>query len=136
MNTVLLIEDNLEIASLLRLIISRGGHRVLLAASLAEAEGIWSASKSEIDLLVTDNALPDGSGITYAERLHREKPTLKVIVVSGMPGPGFPPHFLRLDKPFQMAAFLNTLELALAGKDSPPPGTPPFFIRNDAVDAG
>lgn len=114
MRTVLLIEDSPEIASILRLVISRTGHRALLASNLAEADKIWSAYKAEIELVVTDNALPDGSGIAFAESLVRERPGLKVIVASGMPGTNLPADFHRVDKPFDVAEFIAKFHQALA----------------------
>lgn len=113
MRTVLLIEDHLEVASLLRQLIARCGHRALMARNLAEAEQIWSESKSVIDLLLTDNSLPDGSGIRFAELLALEKPGLKVIVSSGIPSHELPPGFQRIDKPFKVQDFLKTIQQAL-----------------------
>src|SRR5688572_16946700 len=113
MNTVLLIEDQFDVASMLRLILSRGGYRALMAHNLGEARGIWAAYKNEIDLVLTDNNLPDGSGVQFAQFLVHEKPSLKVAVASGIPQDNLPRSFYRVDKPFQISDLLDTLALAL-----------------------
>jgi DNA-binding NtrC family response regulator len=115
MYTVLLIEDQFDVASLLRLVLSRNGYRALLASNLSEAENIWAAFGHEIHAVITDNSLPDGSGLRFAEHLTREKPALKVIVASGLPTE-IPPEFERADKPFHISKLLQTLERLL-----PPP---------------
>jgi DNA-binding NtrC family response regulator len=117
MHTVLLIEDQFDVASMLRLILSRGGYRALLANNLAEARDIWSAYKNEIDLVLTDNNLPDGSGVQFAQHLAHEKPSLKVVVASGIPQDNLPRSFYRADKPFHMSDLLDTLATALNEPD-------------------
>ena len=119
MHTVLLIEDQFEIASMIRLMTSQSGRRALLAMNLTEAEQIWNAFKNEIHLVVADNALPDGSGITFAERIRQERPTLRVIITSGNPEPFLPAGFYRLDKPYRREEYLLLLEQAL---ENVPPG--------------
>jgi DNA-binding NtrC family response regulator len=114
MYTILFIEDQFDVASVLRLMLSKWGYRALLASNLAEAQQIWAAYKDEIDLLLTDNYLPDGSGVTFAERIAQEKPRLKVLVASGVPLLDLPPGFHRLDKPFDQSALLSLLERILS----------------------
>jgi DNA-binding NtrC family response regulator len=114
MYTVLLIEDQFDVASVMRLMLSRGGYRALLASNLAEANRVWAAFKDEIHLVLTDNHLPDGSGVQFAAHLLREKPSLKVAVATGDPEVDIPPGFYRIDKPFLTATLLNTLRLALS----------------------
>jgi two-component system, NtrC family, response regulator HydG len=113
MYTILLIEDEFDVASMLRLLLSRHGHRALLAYNLVEASHIWGAYKNEIDLVLTDNHLPDGSGIAFAEHLVREKPSLKVIVSSGYPADTLPSGFHRADKPFESSTLMETIRRAV-----------------------
>ena len=109
MHTVLLIEDQPEIALMLRLAISRSGHRALLAMNIKEAEQIWAAYRNEITAIVADNTLPDGSGIQFARRLHDEYAHLRVIITCGLTN-ALPPEFQRLDKPFTISEFKAVLE--------------------------
>ena len=124
MYTVMLIEDQFAVASVVRLMLSKGGYRALLASSLAEAQQIWAAYKDEIDIVLTDNYLPDGSGVQFAEHMAAEKPFLKVVVASGVPFAELPPGFHRVDKPFDSSTLLNKLNQILGdpgGKSMPPP---------------
>lgn len=110
MQTILIIEDQPELASVIRLVVSRQGHRALLALTLAEAEAIWTALKQEITIVISDNHLPDGSGVHFVNRLYSEKPEIKLILASGLPDPAIPPGAYRLDKPFEIAALTALLD--------------------------
>jgi two-component system cell cycle sensor histidine kinase/response regulator CckA len=82
--TILLVEDELDLLSLTREILERYGYRIIAAPSGAAALKIWNERRQEIDLLLTDMRMPDGiSGRELAERCVSEKPRLKVIYVSG-----------------------------------------------------
>ena len=114
MYTVLLIEDHFDVASVIRLMLSRAGYRVLLASNLAEARQVWAALKDEIHLVLTDNHLPDGSGIQFAGHLQGEKPSLKIAVATGNSDADIPAAFHRIDKPFSPANALDAINRALS----------------------
>lgn len=117
MHTVLLIEDQPEVAFFIRLAVERAGHRAILAHTLKEAEQIWSTRKGEITVVLADSTLPDGSGITFANRLYKERPELRVIIASGMLHGALPKAFQRLDKPFTIGELTRILN---ASEVSPP----------------
>lgn len=82
--TILLVEDEIDLLSLTREILERYGYRIIAAPSGVAALKIWAERKSEINLLLTDMRMPEGiTGRELAERLTAEKPELKVIFVSG-----------------------------------------------------
>ena len=56
---------------------------VLLATSAEEALTIASAHEGEIDLLLTDAVMPGKSGIELARTLIRQRPGLRVMIMSG-----------------------------------------------------
>jgi CheY-like chemotaxis protein len=58
---ILLVEDNRDTLRFLNLVLSRHGHEVLPAASLAEARA--QAAAGDISLLLSDIELPDGTGL-------------------------------------------------------------------------
>jgi signal transduction histidine kinase/ActR/RegA family two-component response regulator/putative methionine-R-sulfoxide reductase with GAF domain len=58
---ILLVEDNRDTLRFLNLVLSRHGHEVLTAASLAEARA--QAATTDISLLISDIELPDGTGL-------------------------------------------------------------------------
>lgn len=89
--TILLVEDELDLLSLTREILERYGYRILSAPNGRSALNVWNERRGEIDLLLTDMRMPEGiNGYELAERCLSDKPMLKVIYVSGYsiePGP-------------------------------------------------
>ncbi len=82
--TILVVEDEPSLRSLVRSVLTRLGYRVLEAATGVNAYKIWREHRDEIKLLLTDLVMPDGmTGIDLATRLRREKPGLPVIYTSG-----------------------------------------------------
>jgi CheY-like chemotaxis protein len=82
--TVLVVEDELVLRELVREILTSHGYRVLEAANGVEALGVWRQNRQDVDLLLTDIAMPHGlSGRDLAEKLRKESPRLPVIFSSG-----------------------------------------------------
>ena len=82
--TILLVEDELELRELARLILEEYDYRILEAGSGVQALKVWEQHKDEIDLLLTDMVMPEGmTGRELAERLQTEKPGIKVLYSSG-----------------------------------------------------
>ena len=82
--TILLVEDELPVRTLARVILQRHGYHVLEAASGADALSVWGQHADKIDLLLTDIIMPQGvSGRELAQNLRAERPGLKVVFVSG-----------------------------------------------------
>ncbi len=59
------------------------GYQVREASSLAEAREQFDAANAEVDLLLTDIVLPDGSGLDLSENLREGNPSLGVVFMSG-----------------------------------------------------
>jgi len=82
--TVLVVEDEMILRELLREILTSHGYRVLEAGNGLEAQTIWEESREEVDLLLTDIAMPHGlSGRDLADKLRKDNPRLPVIFSSG-----------------------------------------------------
>jgi len=82
--TILLVEDEVALRGLTKVLLQRHGYRVLEAASGVEALSVWEKQGSEIDLLLTDMIMPDGlTGRDLATKLRAHRTSLKVIYVSG-----------------------------------------------------
>jgi two-component system, cell cycle sensor histidine kinase and response regulator CckA len=120
--TILLVEDESPVRSLVRTLLERKGYRIIEADSGLNALEIWQAQHDTIDLLFTDMVMPDGiSGRELAERVLAEKPGLKIIYASGytddMLGEGSPlrnnPNFL--EKPFESHKLLKRVRDCLDG---------------------
>jgi len=82
--TILLVEDEAAVRTLVRSVFERHGYRVIEADSGKTALGVWRDHHSKIDLVLTDLIMPDGiTGVMLAAELRKERPTLKVIFSSG-----------------------------------------------------
>jgi len=81
--TILLVDDSVELVGLLSEILAPLGYHVLAATSASEALGIGKGGKEPIDLLLTDVVMPEMSGVEVASILKKERPGLKIIYMSG-----------------------------------------------------
>ena len=82
--TILLVEDDLSLRISTQKMLQKLGYHVLEAYTGFSALEVWKHKRNEIDLLLTDLMMPDGmTGKELSQRLLQEKPTLKVIYISG-----------------------------------------------------
>jgi two-component system, cell cycle sensor histidine kinase and response regulator CckA len=113
--TVLLVDDEPTILSLMARVLGAGGRQVLTAGSVPEALRLVEATR--IDLLVTDRRLPGGDGLELAAALRRRWPGLPVLVVSGATGaeelPDGDGYIRYLQKPFTPARLAAEVTEAL-----------------------
>jgi CheY-like chemotaxis protein len=72
--TILIVEDHVDTIDLLRRLLTRQGHTVLLAANCAAALAVADRAigdGSTVDLIIGDIGLPDGDGILLMSELKR-----------------------------------------------------------------
>jgi CheY-like chemotaxis protein len=81
--TLLVVEDEPSVRTLVASALRGDGYRVLLAGSAEEALRIADAHPEPIHLLLTDAIMPGQTGIELAHRLAADRPELRVIVMSG-----------------------------------------------------
>ncbi len=84
--TIVLVDDNSMVRSLVRSILSEQGYRVLVASSGEEAMHICGEHKTMVDLLLTDVVMPRVGGRELADRLRAMIPGLPVLYMSGFTG--------------------------------------------------
>ncbi|MHA6719319.1 nitrogen regulation protein NR(I) [Sphingomonas sp. RS6] len=78
--TILVVDDDAAIRTVVAAALKREGHRVATAGSLAELNTMLVDGLP--DVLVTDVVLPDGNGLDLVAGLTAENPSLPVIVFS------------------------------------------------------
>jgi two-component system cell cycle sensor histidine kinase/response regulator CckA len=83
--TILLVEDNEMVRSLVTITLESYGYSVLVAAGGAEALAIAKDHPAVIDLVLTDVVMPGMNGRELADRLVADRPNLKVLFTSGYP---------------------------------------------------
>ena len=81
--TILLVEDELEVLKLSKLILEEHGYYVESAATPADAIRLAENYRRQIHLLVTDVVMPEMNGKELADRLLMRFPEMGVIFVSG-----------------------------------------------------
>jgi CheY-like chemotaxis protein len=81
--TILLVEDDLQLRHLTRRVLERHGYTVLDAESPDHALSVAARHGGVIELLLTDVVMPGGSGRDLAERMLGERPRLRVLYMSG-----------------------------------------------------
>ena len=118
--TILVVEDEAGIRSLVRKILRRQGYEVLEAANGLEAIEICQQHASRIDLLVSDVVMPEMGGRELVEQLKSRGWNMKVLYVSGFTDDpsiysgNLPPGTAFLQKPFTLGSLLEKVKEVLA----------------------
>jgi hypothetical protein len=81
--TILLVEDDEMVRTLVRETMESNGYRVLEASDPLEAREVAGNGRNTIQLLITDVIMPKASGPELAKELLRISPGLKVLYMSG-----------------------------------------------------
>jgi len=87
-STVMVVDDEEMIRTLVASALSGSGYEVVDAASPNQAIGMMDSCPG-LELLVTDVVMPEVGGYELAERMRVKRPELKVLFMSGyQPSPG------------------------------------------------
>jgi len=115
---VLVVDDEEAIRRIARLILERAGHCVLEAPDGLRALELLYTYSGPIDLVVCDVVMPHLSGTDLVERLKKEQPDLKVLLISGEveDSPVVGVELLR--KPFTAQALQSAVMALLPNKSS------------------
>ena len=126
METVLIVDDTPCVLEFLRRVLMIEGYTVLAASDGPEAVDAAARWQDRIDLLITDVALPGGRCALLVQRLCSQRPSLKVIFVSGHGRDAVAEYGVRSDalflqKPFSPAELTQAVRHALDGPRKEPP---------------
>ena len=81
--TLLLVEDEVQILAMCQRLLEKQGYRVLAASSPEEAMAHCEQFREEIHLLVSDLIMPHMNGRELFEKISLLKPGIKVLIMSG-----------------------------------------------------
>jgi CheY-like chemotaxis protein len=115
-SVVLLVDDEVAVLGLLEAVLDRHGYSVLAASSGVEALELSRRFDRQINLLVTDFRMPGLNGVELYEALSRERPGIRVLVISGTPAALGEAQVVLpiLEKPFSPAVLLERVRGLLA----------------------
>ncbi len=84
--TILLVEDEVAVRSLVDAILSSRGYKVLVAESPEDAVALCRRHAQKIDVLLTDVVMPGTTGPELAKQLLALQSTLRIVYMSGHAG--------------------------------------------------
>lgn len=118
--TVLLVEDEEPVRSMLELVLRQRGYGVLEAADGAAGLDLARRHSGEVDLVITDVSMPRMNGPDLVEKLRAEGVTAKVIYISGFTARALDigPDERFLQKPFSLTELLDTAAELLGAEAS------------------
>lgn len=84
MNTILIIEDDQRLASLLQTGIEEAGHHVLLAYDAEMALRLLKSENKHINLVISDIILPGMNGIELCKNIRTEQPQIPILMLTAL----------------------------------------------------
>lgn len=113
--TILLVEDEPAIRRSVRRLLERRGLHVLTAADGAVALELLEERDGNVDVVLTDAAMPHLGGWPLARRIGSQWPSLPVVLMSGHEGGDTDraPIAAYLEKPFTAAQLLDVVRRAI-----------------------
>jgi two-component system, cell cycle sensor histidine kinase and response regulator CckA len=121
--TILLVEDEAPVRTLVRRVLERAGYRVLEAADGEEAFGICARFEGAIDLVLTDVIMPGISGPDVAAGAELLRPEARILYMSGYTDDALSEHGVAggelrlLQKPFSSDVLLARVRKVLTDQE-------------------
>jgi signal transduction histidine kinase len=119
--TILVVEDEVDVGFFLETILQTHGYRVLLAGDAEQAVKLFQENHHSIELIFSDIGLPRVDGIELAARLRRIHPGIPIILASGYPTKEFKDRINALgiqaflSKPYHSDDILRSVRTILNG---------------------
>ncbi len=115
--TILVVEDEDGIRSLVRKILKRQGYQILEASNGKDALAIAAAFEQPLQMLLTDVMMPGMTGVELARQLSESRPDTRVLYVSGYTDDAtmqmLPEDTAFLQKPFTLGSLVNKVKEVL-----------------------
>jgi two-component system, cell cycle sensor histidine kinase and response regulator CckA len=119
---VLLVEDDDQVRSFVRMLLISNGYNVLEASTGAEGLEIAERNSADIDLLLSDMLLPELSGYDLAQRVLELRPQIKILFMTGYVEGEIVQRSMSelgaafLDKPFLPGTLLSRVQEAIESR--------------------
>jgi len=116
---VLLVEDEANLLAMTAEVLTRLGYEPASFSDSQTALAAFEAEPRSFDVVITDDVMPGLTGTGLAQRLHRRRPDLPIVLVSGYSGPALTRQALiagvseLLTKPLQSRQIATTLARVL-----------------------
>jgi DNA-binding NtrC family response regulator len=121
MASVLVIDDDPGVRSVVMLLLEQMGHRAVTAED--GRIGLAKVVSDDFDLLIVDLFMPEMDGFETIRKIRNSKPTIPIIVISGSPDRVSAPDYLKmatklgaiesLRKPFRPDALRKVVDACL-----------------------
>lgn len=124
MGEILVIEDDVAFATMLKTFFEKKGYEVEIAFTAVEA--FKKLKDNSFDLILTDVRLPDKDGLEILDEVKKSYPTIQVIVMTNYAEINMAVKAMKngafdyVSKPFQPEAILQTINNALSQESSGP----------------
>ena len=82
MGSILLVDDEVYMRRILATHLRQDQHRIQEASGVEEAQRILAAN--DFDVVITDQKMPDGDGLTVLASVHESDPTVPVILLTAV----------------------------------------------------
>jgi len=114
---ILCVDDDRIALFVRRLLLSTAGYEVLTASSVEAAQGLFDCN--QVDLLITDHLLPDGTGVELVLQMKRIRPEVPAVLFTAwaeMP-PGYDHADRLLSKGMTPEDFLREVASLLSNRN-------------------
>jgi len=119
---ILVVDDESTLAQFYNLALKKIGYDVIKCNSSIKALEIFKNQPDQIDLVLTDQIMPEMNGIQLCEAIHKINPKIPIVLITGHPGL-LSPEKIESDrvvkvihKPIKIRKLVQQIQKALAGE--------------------
>ena len=81
--TILFVDDEKSVVIMAKQLLEELGYRVITASTAHDAMEQFNANPSQFDLVITDMAMPNMSGVKLSQKLKAIRPDIQIIICTG-----------------------------------------------------
>lgn len=113
--TVLLVDDSIDLSAIFESLLQSYGLKVLVAYDIVEAKNILERNKNDINLILSDMVMPNGTGLDFLKWTRDNNYKQNFIIMSGYLSDIVDTkdvkalHAVFLEKPFSEDSFFEKL---------------------------